>query len=207
MSLTINSVHPLDRHYGMGRGVPIARTYINRYMSAIADRVHGKVLEFGVPTYAAAFDCALETISIDASEQPTVLMDICDPAVVRFKGGAYDFIICTSVLHLVSDPRLAVANLHELLKPGGTLVVAEKMISIVDPWLSAIDKWRFTPTGLRALLSGFADVTVEAFGNLYTMCAYLSGMAAHEVAPEMLDFHDPSYPIISIASATKAGAA
>lgn len=204
MSVIIDDVHPLDRHYGMGRGVPIARSYINRYMSGIAGCVRGRVLEFGAPTYSAAFDCTSETISIDESDQPTLLMDICDPAVVRLKGGSYDFIICTSVLHLVPDPRQAVDNMHDLLKPGGTLLLAEKMISIVDPWLSAIDKWRFTPTGLRALLARFSEVKVEAFGNLYTMCAYLSGMAVHEVPQEKLDYHDPSYPIISIASASTA---
>jgi len=204
MSVIIDDVHPLDRHYGMGRGVPIARYYINRYVEGIAGRIRGTVLEFGEPTYSAALDCTTETISIDESEKPTLLADICDPAVKRLRGGAYDFIICTSVLHLVIDPRTAVDHMHDLLKPGGTLLVAEKAVSIVDPWLTAADKWRFTPTGLRALLVPFADVRVEAFGNLYTMCAYLSGRAAAEVAQDKLDYHDPSYPIIGIAWATKA---
>jgi SAM-dependent methyltransferase len=206
MSVIIEDVHPLDRHYGMGRGVPIARHYINRYVEAIAPQIRGKVLEFGAPTYSASLDCTRETISIDDADAPTLRLDICDPTVIRLRGGAYDFIICTSVLHLVPDPRRAVENMHELLKPGGTLLVAEKAVSIVDPWLSAIDKWRFTPVGLRALLAPFADVQVEAFGNLYTMCAYLSGRAAAEIPQEKLDYHDPSYPIVCIATATRARA-
>lgn len=204
MSVIIDDVHPLDRQYGMGRGVPIARYYINRYFERIAPRIHGTVLEFGAPTYSASLNCTSETISIDESDRPTLLMDICDPAVAQLKGGSYDFIICTSVLHLVPDPRHAVDNMHDLLKPGGTLLLAEKAVSIVDPWLGAIDKWRFTPVGLRELLAHFADVDLEAFGNLYTMCAYLSGMAVGEVPAEKLNYHDPSYPIISIASASRA---
>jgi SAM-dependent methyltransferase len=204
MSVIIDDVHPLDSRYGMGRGVPIARYYINRYVDRMAVRIHGTVLEFGAPTYSASLNCTSETISIDENDQPTLLMDICDPAVARLKGGAYDFIICTSVLHLVPDPRQAVDNMHDLLKPGGTLLLAEKAVSIVDPWLTALDKWRFTPAGLRALLARFAAVEVEAFGNLYTMCAYLSGMAAEEIPKDKLEYHDPSYPIIGIASATTA---
>jgi SAM-dependent methyltransferase len=204
MSVIIDGVEPLDRHYGMGRGVPIARYYINRYVDRIAGQIRGTVLEFGAPTYSGSFDCTPETISIDAADNPTLLMDICDPTVGRLKGGSYDFIICTSVLHLVPDPRQAVDNMYELLKPGGTLLVAEKSVSIVDPWLGAIDKWRFTPTGIRALLARFADVRVDAFGNLYTMCAYLSGMAVEEVPADKLDYHDPGYPIVSIALASRA---
>ena len=97
-------------------------------------------------------------------------------------------------------------------------VWTERMLTALDEgvkggkWFRLIDKV-FAERTLRASYGkvaanggapGVDHVTVEAFGNLYTMCAYLSGMAAHEVAPEMLEYHDPGYPIISIASATKA---
>ncbi len=205
MSLTITDVHPVDDRYGMGRGVPIARHYINRYFEKISTRIHGSVLEFGQPTYAAGLDCRYETMTIDENETfATLHMDICDEAVIRVRRHHYDFIICTSVLQLVPDPQKAIDHMYELLKPGGTLVLAEKCVSMIDPWFTSIDKWRFTPNGLRALLARFARVEVSTFGNLYTMCAYLAGLPAADMPTDKLEHHDPRYPIISIAYASSA---
>src|SRR5207247_1244418 len=86
MSLTITDVHPVDDRYGMGRGVPIARHYINRYFEKISTRIHGSVLEFGQPTYAAGLDCRYETMTIDENETfATLHTDICDEAVIRVR--------------------------------------------------------------------------------------------------------------------------
>src|SRR5205823_1479711 len=83
-----------DDRYGMGRGVPIARHYINRYFEKISTRIHGSVLEFGQPTYAAGLDCRYETMTIDENETfATLHMDICDEAVIRVRRHHYDFII------------------------------------------------------------------------------------------------------------------
>ena len=204
MTLTIRDVHPVNDRYGMGRGTPIARYYINRYFESARTRIRGTVLEFGQPTYAEQLDCRYETISIVPEDRPTLEMDICDEAVVQVRPRHYDFIICTSVVQLVPEPRRAVQNMHRLLKPGGTLVIAEKCVSIVDPWFGDLDKWRFTPAGMAALLTDFATVEVQGFGNLYTMCAYLSGLTADEIPQDKLHYHDPVYPILSIASATSA---
>jgi SAM-dependent methyltransferase len=206
MTVIIKDVHPIDDMYGMRLGVPIARYYINQYFEKIANKIHGHVLEFGAPTYSAALKCSYDTITIDESDTAATLhMDICDESVVSLKRHCYDFIICTAVLQLVPDPQRAIDNMHELLKPGGALVLAEKCVSMVDPWFPSVDRWRFTPAGLRALLGHFAEVDVSAFGNLYTMCAYLAGMPAGGIHRDKLEYHDPAYPIVSIAYASSAG--
>ena len=205
MSVIIDDVKPVDAMYGMRRGVPIARYYIDRYLEKIANTIHGDVLEFGEPTYCAGLNCKYETISIDETNTSATLhMDICDESVVSIRQHYYDFIICTAVLQLVPDPQRAINNMHGMLKPGGTLVLAEKCVSMIDPWFASIDKWRFTPAGMRALLASFANVDVSGFGNLYTMCAYLTGMASGEIPTAKLEYHDSSYPIVSIAYASDA---
>ena len=68
------------------------------------------------------------------------------------KRAAFDFIIGTNVLHAVSDVRAALAHLHELLVPGGSLIFmdtaapqlwTESVFGLTSGW------WRFTDRDLR----------------------------------------------------------
>ena len=66
--------------------------------------------------------------------------------------GAFDFIIGTNVLHAVSDIRVTLGHLHDLLAPGGSLVFmdtatpqlwTETVFGLTSGW------WRFTDRELR----------------------------------------------------------
>jgi SAM-dependent methyltransferase len=204
MSIHITSTEPINRDYGLYQGVPIARHYIDRYLESLAPKLSGTILEFGRPTYAASLACKFEIIDIDRlNPAANIYLDICTPQMPDELLGRYDFVICTAVLQLVADPSAAIENIRSLLKPGGALIIAEKCISKIDSWSADVDRWRFTPAGLRFLLSKYSRVDVTFGGNLYAVCAYLLGMTAEGTDRDKLDYMDQEYPLVAMAYAEK----
>jgi SAM-dependent methyltransferase len=204
MSLTIAGCRPVNLDHGVYQGVPIARFYVDRFLERLAPSVSGDVLEFGHPTYAARLSCRYDILDIDgANRQATIVGDICDPRLAERVAARFDFVIATAVLQLVDDPRAAARNLHALLRPGGVLIAAEKCVSKIDSWFGPVDRWRFTPNGLRHLLAPFSRVEVESFGNIYAICAYLQGIPASQVEADKLAHSDPEHPLVAAAYAEK----
>ncbi len=69
-----------------------------------------------------------------------------------FEASSFDFIIGTNVLHAVSDVRLTLRYIHELLTPGGNLVFMD--VATPQLWTEAVFAlttgwWRFTDRDLR----------------------------------------------------------
>ena len=202
--LCVDSVEPINQEYGLYQGTPVARYYIDEYMNAACDGMTGRVLEFGWPTYAKKIKCEYEIIDIDATNrQATIIGDVCDGTFCAKFSGRYDWIICTSVLQLTADPPRAVANMHAMLEQGGSLILAEKALSQIDPWSTTIDRWRFTQHGLKLLMRDFATVDVQPLGNVYTICAYVLGLPAEQIGADKFAYNDPRYPIVTIAHGKK----
>ncbi|MBA3832879.1 MAG: SDR family NAD(P)-dependent oxidoreductase [Chthoniobacterales bacterium] len=70
----------------------------------------------------------------------------------NLEAGTFDLIIGTNVVHAVSDVRVALSNLHDLLVPGGSLLFVE--VATPHLWLNAVfgltsGWWRFTDRDLR----------------------------------------------------------
>lgn len=70
----------------------------------------------------------------------------------ELEAGSFDLIVGTNVVHAVSDVRHALRNVHNLLKPGGTLMFVD--VATPHLWLSAVfgltqGWWRFTDRDLR----------------------------------------------------------
>ena len=70
----------------------------------------------------------------------------------EFELGAYDIILGTNVVHAVSDVRVALRNINELLAPGGSLMFVD--VATPHLWLNAVfgltsGWWRFTDRDLR----------------------------------------------------------
>lgn len=82
--------------------------------------------------------------------------------------GTFDVVICEQVLEHVADPWRAAQTLADLCRPGGHVVVSTPFMLRIHP--SPEDHWRFTPSGLRTVLSRSGlDVThVDSWGN--TLC-------------------------------------
>jgi SAM-dependent methyltransferase len=204
MTILVDNTAPINSDYGLNQGVPIARHYINSYIHSIRDRVSGRVLEFGRPTYAADLNCGYDILDIDRSNPlADIYADICDEDVRADLTDRYDYIICTAVLQLVADPAKAVQNMRTMIKPGGALILAEKCLSKIDSWDGAIDKWRFTPNGLGFLARDFSRVAIGSYGNVYSVCAYLMGLPHEQIDRNKLETVDPEHPLVAVVYAEK----
>ena len=214
----LQDLEPVTRDFGMSRGTPIDRHYIEGFLarqvkgSDGSGPIRGRVMEIQDSVYARKFGDPEDVTQIDvldiAEDNPkaTLVADLADGR--GLASGAFDCIICTQTLLLIYDVRSAVATLHRILRPGGALLATVPGISqICRPEMGLWgDHWRFTTASLERLLAEHfepSQVTVESHGNVFSTSAFLYGLAAEDLRPEELDVHDPDYQLIVSARATK----
>jgi SAM-dependent methyltransferase len=203
---------PVHRKYGLRVGQPVDRVYIERFLSAHAADVRGRVLEILDPVYARRYGGAavtrVDVLDLDAGNpQATIVGDFVTGAGVP--RDAFDCFICTQTLSLIHDVRAAVDGAWRLLAPGGVLLLTVPGISQqADPDAEAFpDHWRFTKRAVAQLLAdrfGAEHVEVGAEGTVAASAAFLYGLPADAVDPALLDPHDPDYEMVVYARAQKA---
>lgn len=200
---------PINPAFGAGLGTPIDRYYIDRFFSANADRVTGRVLEIGDRTYTERFGRDVTTsdvLSVEAAEGVTWAGDL--SACPQVPDDAYDCVLLPQTLHFIPDMRAALAETRRILSPGGSLLCTVPGISQVsrydmDRWG---DRWRLTSLGARELFSAVfdeEDVDVHTYGNALAAVCFLQGVPAERLATRKLDLHEPDYELIVAVAATK----
>jgi len=80
----------------------------------------------------------------------------------------FDAAICHQVLEHVSQPALALCQLHRVLKAGGRLVLSVPHLSRLHDLPH--DYFRFSPAGIRVLVEGAGFEVIESatYGGLFT---------------------------------------
>ena len=207
---TLRRLSPVSRRFGLDRGLPVDRHYIESSLAAHAYSVRGHVLEIGDDSYSRRFGGNRVTRQdilhvVPGYPGATIIADLANAP--HLSPDTFDCIILTQTLHYIYDVHAAMATLERILKPGGTLLVTLPGISPVcrDQHDSESDSWRFTASSAQRLFSEHfpgAAIEVRTYGNVLAATAFLYGLAAHELAPAELDHHDPDYPV-TIAVAVK----
>jgi len=189
----------VSRTFGYDRGVPIHRYYVDRFFEANAHRIHGRCLEFSDSGYVRRFGGGRPTridVLDQSAENPnaTIVADLTQPNDIP--SDMFDCIVCVHVLHLVYEADVFTSELHRLLAPEGTLIVAVPGTSMIDPNWTEYRRW--TPLGIRTLLGQFfrpSDIQVECYGNSLAAAAEMRGLASDEIAPWDLDTKDDIFPV------------
>src|SRR3954447_20856703 len=196
---------PLSRRFGLDRGRPVDRLFIERFLASHAGDVRGRVLEVYEDTYARRFGSASSVDVVDATPgRATLVGDLREPG--WLPDAAFDCVILTQTLHSALRPDDVLRFLAPALAPGGVVLatfagVSQRSRAGEDP--SFLELWRFTSDGVRSLFSasGFA-AEVRAYGNVLACASFLYGMAEHETDPRAFEVDDPDYELVVCARAT-----
>jgi SAM-dependent methyltransferase len=197
---------------GWGRAPYVDRWYIDRFLASRCEDIRGDVLEVEEPRYVSLGGAhVIRTYILDLTERPGVTI-VADLAVDgSLPPAAFDCVILTQTLQFVPSVETAIANVHQSLRPGGTLLLTVPTVSRIagrtlEPGAAYGDLWRFTPAGMAALLAGpfdSGDVDVVPQGNLLSTIAFLAGVGADALRTDELDHDDPAFPLVVCAAARR----
>ncbi len=126
--------------------------------------IPGKILDVAPQDHEGAspyfVDAAsIETLDINPASGCTHIGDLCK-GVPAIADQTYDGVVCTEVIEHTLQPFDAIAQVHRMLKSGGYLFMSTPMNFRIHGPLP--DCWRFTEHGLRALLTEFDIVELNA---------------------------------------------
>jgi SAM-dependent methyltransferase len=133
------------------------RIIFERWFSAINDAA--MVLDIGgryQPYRPLLGNRVGKYVAIDVLQTPLVNV-IADGQRLPFASETFDLVIATQVLEYFADPRQGATEVLRVLKPGGVFCLS---VPAFAPRFGDEEYWRFTPAGLRSILSGFGKVEI-----------------------------------------------
>jgi Methyltransferase domain len=209
----LRRVTPISPIFGIDRGMPIDRHYIEKFLSDNSGDIRGRCLELGDPYYINKFGGSRVTkadvLHVTAGNPiATIVADL--TRADHIESNIFDCIIFTQSIQMIVDMKSALRTLHRILKPGGTLLLTSAGIAKIGRRLGRDDwgeYWHLTTQSVDLLLKETfpgASLRVESHGNVLAASAYLYGLATEELTKAELDFVDPDFEVIVTARAQKA---
>jgi len=208
----LNTTVPISKVFGIDRGTPVDRYYIDQFLKGHSSDIKGRVLEIADDYYSRKYgsDCVEKYEILHASPDncnAAFVGDLTDKSTLL--AGEIDCFICTQTFNFIFDVEKAVVGAHHLLKPGGVLLATVAGLSQVsrydmDRWG---DYWRFTTASVQRVFEQVfgGGVDVKSYGNVLAACALLQGVAVEDIPnPALLDDNDPDYQVIITVVARKA---
>lgn len=207
---TLRHTEPVNLAFGIDRGTPVDRHYIDLFLQRNSAAITGRALEVGGRDYVDRFGHDLERVDVlnfvEGAPGATIVGDLA--AMPHVPDGSLDSIVLTQTLHYVFDMKAAVAEVFRVLAPGGTVLCTVPGISQIcrydmDRWG---DRWRLTSLSARELFATAfpADaIEVETFGNALSALCFLEGIPAQHLRARELADNDPDYQLLVAVRATR----
>jgi glycosyltransferase involved in cell wall biosynthesis/peptidoglycan/xylan/chitin deacetylase (PgdA/CDA1 family) len=206
---SLRRVEPISDVWGVDRGKPVDRYYIESFLNHYKNDIGGRVLEVKDPVYTKAYGQKVEKFDVvDIAPENPLATITCDLGVEKsLPECAYDCFILIQTIHIIYDIQNVVENIKRTLAPGGVVLATLPCLSRID-YESGKDGdfWRFTTASARKLFEdafGEGNVEIQAVGNVLTCCAFLMGLSAGELRPDELNYHDPYFPLLICVRAVK----
>ncbi|MGV0107958.1 Methyltransferase type 11 [Nostoc sp. DSM 114160] len=211
----LGRLQPISRNWN-GRGQPIDRYYIEKFLSRNSDDIRQRVLEVADNNYSRKWGGEKVTKSdilnvIEGNPYATIVGDLVDAP--QIASNSFDCIILTQVLQYIYDIQSALKTIHRILKPGGVVLATLPNITpLLDPddndesWGTSCWCWNFTKISAQQLFEEVfpkENIQVETHGNALAATAFLQGLAVQDIPKGKLDYHDRSYEVTITVRAVK----
>ena len=206
-------IYPACDSWGMSRGMPVDRYYIDAFLSRHAADIRGHVLEIGDDGYSRRFGGKridkIDVLDVNAeNSRATIAADLTNAPDIP--NDTFDCIIITQVLTYIKDLQRAVDTLVRITKPGGFILCTQPSITRIASFPGERENWCWSlyPTSARWLFSRGGierrTLVVESWGNLRTATAFLWGLAQEDLTEEDFMLDDFRYPLVTTVRAVKA---
>jgi putative methyltransferase len=206
----LRSLEPMSRVFGLDRGMPIDRFYIEDFLYKNRSFIKGTVCEIAENGYSKKFGSNVAKFEIlhytNDNKNATIVGDLTNISTIPRE--KIDCFILTQTLNFIYDFKSAIAGLHHMLKQGGIGLVTVAGISQIsrydmDRWG---DYWRFTDLSIKRAFEdvfGEGNAEVEIYGNILSSTAFLQGISAQELTRDELFYIDRDYQVTIAVKAFK----
>jgi SAM-dependent methyltransferase len=199
----LRRARPMCPLFGFGRGTPIDRYYLDRFVDAIRDDVRGDVVEVGGRSknrelYRFASAGRYRGLDMHPLADVDLVGDIHDPALLP--AASLDGLVAFNVLEHCKQPWIVVDNFKRWLRPGGkafVMVPSSQRVHRVPE-----DYWRPLPAALESMFGGWSSRQLHVYGNPISALAAFQGIAVEELEPAELNAEHPDFPVASCIVAT-----
>lgn len=194
---------PISEKFGMDRGKPIDRYYIEKFLESQNGYVKGRALEVAESTYSEKFGANVTSFEIlypnNTLKKATIIGDLSKPETLP--ENAVDCFIATQTYNFIYDFKEAIRSSHKILDKNGVLLATVSGISQIsrydmDRWG---DYWRFTSLSSQKIFEeifGVGNVEITVYGNAFAAVAFLQGLAIEDVDTDKLDYFDKDYECV-----------
>jgi SAM-dependent methyltransferase len=206
----LRNIEPISQKFGLDRGKPVDRYYIEKFLNNNRSLIKGKILEVGEDTYSKKYGYGIESIDIlhfdKSNKNATIIGDLAKTDTLP--EDTFDCFICTQTLNFIYDFNAAIRGIKKVLKPGGhSLITLAGLCQIsrydMDRWG---DYWRFTTNSATKIFEeifGGNNITVNSYGNVLSAVSLLEGISAEEITNDELDHKDGNYQVVITVLARK----
>lgn len=195
-------IEPSSRKFGLERGTAIDRFYIENFLEANKELIHGDCLEIAENTYTLKYgeEQVDNAYRLHLRGDNNAIKGNLETG-EGIEENRYDCVIITQTLMFIFDIRKVAANIYKMLKKNGTALITVAGISQIsrydaDLWGSYYGFHKDAMISLFEPLFGRENVKVESYGNVKTAVAMLYGMCREELTDSDFEVSDENYPLI-----------
>lgn len=206
----LRSVKPISTVFGLDRGTPIDRVYIEHFLEKNQKDISGVVCEIADNSYSKRFGQRISKYEIlhytQDNPKATIIGDLSD--ISSIPNNKIDCFILTQTLNFIYDFNAAIKGLYHMLNVNGVALVTVAGICQISQYDKERwgDYWRFTDMSIGKAFEnvfGAENVLIEIYGNVLTSTAFLQGISAEELSHDELFHNDNNYQLIITVKAIK----
>lgn len=203
-SISLSSVEPASQIFGLDRGIPIDRYYIEDFLNIHSDDIKGRALEIAESTYSRKFGKNAREFYVlhfdKSNTDATIVGDLSKPETLP--ENYCDTFICTQTLNFIYNVKEAILGCHKLLTKNGIFLGTVAGISQISRYDMERwgDYWRFTDLSVKKMFEeifGVGNVEVKIYGNAMSATAFIQGLSVEDIPnKKKLMVRDENYQVI-----------